>query len=106
MLKELKSENPNQIKRTLVDGYVISTIYLSSEIAMIDSALSSMVDLLGGPEELGVTDLRKPGFYETMVFKCDAEGKVTNWSESDFERYEDEDSAIEGHNLLVKKWSK
>lgn len=45
-----------------------------------------------------------PLWYETMVFKCDAAGKVTDWLELDCERYSTRDEAIEGHGRMVADW--
>ena len=46
-----------------------------------------------------------PKWYETMVFKCDAAGKVTDWLELDCERYTTRDEAIEGHGRMVADWT-
>jgi hypothetical protein len=42
--------------------------------------------------------------WETMVFPCDQQGAVTDWSERDCDRYESKDGAIQGHAAMVEKW--
>lgn len=42
--------------------------------------------------------------WETMVFKCDENGKVTSWVELDVDRYDDYEEAKEGHERMVSEW--
>lgn len=44
--------------------------------------------------------------WETMVFPCDPQGTVTDWSERDCDRYENKDGAIQGHTAMVEKWTR
>ena len=76
--------NPNSIARTVVDGYVISTVKL--------------------PGAENYPDLFAGHMYESMVFRADSDGKVTDWSEVDGQRYETEDAAHAGHASLVAMW--
>jgi hypothetical protein len=41
-----------------------------------------------------------PVGYETMVFPCNPDGKVTSWVELAVDRYRTEEQASEGHNLM------
>jgi hypothetical protein len=74
----------NQIAHTVVDGYVISTVKLPGA--------ENYPDLFGGH------------MYESMVFRADSDGTVTNWTEVDSLRYETEDAARLGHAALVAMW--
>lgn len=76
--------NPNSITRTIVDGYVISTVKLA------------------GAEDY--PDLFAGHIYETLVFRADSDGKVTDWIEVDGLRYAAEDAARIGHAALVAMW--
>lgn len=40
---------------------------------------------------------------ETMIFECDADGNVENWSELYCQRYFSDEEAIEGHALILQK---
>lgn len=71
--------NKNQLLRTVVrNQYMISTINLS--LSYFSRA------------------------FETMVFKCDETGKVTDWIELDCLRSHSESEAFADHNSLVIKW--
>jgi hypothetical protein len=76
--------NPNSIARTVVDGYVISTVKLAGA--------ENYPDLFAGH------------MYETMVFRADGAGTVTDWLEVDGLRYATEDAAHAGHASLVAMW--
>ena len=76
--------NPNSIARTVVDGYVISTVKLAGA--------ENYPDLFAGH------------MYETMVFRADSDGTVTDWLEVDGLRYATEDAAHAGHASLVAMW--
>ena len=76
--------NPNSIARTVVDGYVISTVKLA------------------GAENY--PDLFADHMYETMVFRTDSDGTVTHWTEVDGLRYATEEAAHAGHASLVAMW--
>jgi len=76
--------NPNSIARTIVDGYVISTVKLA------------------GAENY--PDLFADHKYESMVFRADSDGTVTDWSEVDGLRYATEEAAHAGHASLVAMW--
>lgn len=43
--------------------------------------------------------------YETMVFKSDSEGNVSNWSELDQELYDTWSDALKGHSDMRSKWA-
>ena len=74
----------NQIARTMVDGYVISTVKLPGA----DNYPSLFADHK----------------YESLVFRIDSGGNVTDWSEVDGLRYATEDAAHAGHASLVAMW--
>jgi hypothetical protein len=76
--------NPNSIARTVVDGYVISTVKL--------------------PGAENYPDLFADHKYESMVFRADSDGTVTDWSEVDGLRYATEEAAHAGHASLVAMW--
>ena len=76
--------NPNSIARTIVNGYVISTVKLA------------------GAENY--PDLFADHMYETMVFHADSDGTVTDWLEVDGLRYATEEAAHAGHASLVAMW--
>lgn len=42
--------------------------------------------------------------WETMVFKCDDEGNVSDWGELDWNIYDNEEEAIVGHQQMISKW--
>jgi hypothetical protein len=42
--------------------------------------------------------------YETMVFRADSDGEVTDWMEVDGLRYATEEAAHAGHASLVAMW--
>lgn len=49
------------------------------------------------------------GFLETMVFKCDEDGRVTrdeDWTELDMDRYNNVKDMMNGHQRMMDKWSK
>lgn len=75
---------PNQLARTVVDGYVISTVKLAGA--------ENYPDLFAGH------------MYETLVFRADSDGKVTDWIEVDGLRYATEEAAHAGHASLVAMW--
>ena len=74
----------NQIARTMVDGYVISTIKL--------------------PGADNYPALFADHKYESLVFRADSDGTVTDWSDVDGLRYSTEDAAHAGHASLVAMW--
>jgi hypothetical protein len=43
---------------------------------------------------------------ESMVFKCDENGKVTDWSDLDCRRYFDDSEMEKVHNEMVQNWIK
>ena len=45
-----------------------------------------------------------PLWFETMAFRCSPEGKVTVFEGLDCERYSTREQALEGHEVMVKKW--
>lgn len=42
--------------------------------------------------------------WETMVFRCDENGKVLDWMDLDSELYINENNASKGHDKMVEKW--
>jgi len=42
--------------------------------------------------------------FETMVFKCNKEGRVTSWEDLDGENYYTWKEALKGHKRMVAKW--
>jgi hypothetical protein len=79
----------NQIARTMVDGYVVSTIKFAPWAL---PGADNYPALFGGH------------MYESMVFRADSDGNVTDWSEVDGLRYATEDAAHAGHASLVAMW--
>jgi hypothetical protein len=76
--------NPRHVAETVVGGkHVVSTVQLS-----VDHSWGE------GP----------PLWFETMVFRCSPEGKVTDFEDLDCERYSTREQALEGHEVTVKKW--
>lgn len=67
----------------LPNGYWVSTIWLGLNHQFGD-----------GP----------PLIFETMVFPCDANGKVADFGDLDCDRYSTEAEALAGHAALVAKW--
>jgi hypothetical protein len=76
--------NPNSIARTVLNGYVISTVKLAGA--------ENYPDLFAGH------------MYETLVFRADSDGTVTDWLEVDSLQYATEDAAHLGHAALVAMW--
>lgn len=83
--------NPRHVAETVVGGkHVVSTVQLS-----VDHSWVSVDHFWGeGP----------PLWFETMVFRCSPEGKVTDFEDLDCERYSTREQALEGHEVMVKKW--
>ena len=98
IVKELESLNPRTIKATQVGENVVSTV-------LLDSLMRPLDDLLGMFPIKGRADLHAPGDYETMVFSCDSEGEITDFTEKDFARYSTAEEAVKGHDLMVENWS-
>ena len=86
----------------LSNGYWVSTVLLGTTAKSLDSMIST-ISIFTGPLE-DRADLSTPGDYETMVFRCDEAGEVTDWQELDFRRYDTEDAAKVGHEEIVAKW--
>lgn len=42
---------------------------------------------------------------ETMVFKVDSDGKVSDWTELDCMHYDTIEEAVEGHQFIVNRWN-
>lgn len=42
--------------------------------------------------------------FETMVFKCDKNGNIIDWSELDVDMYDNAEKAEEGHKEMIEKW--
>lgn len=42
--------------------------------------------------------------WETMVFRCDENGKVLDWMDLDSELYINKNNAAKGHDKMVEKW--
>ena len=103
----MPSENPDQVKRTLIGGkYVVSTIQRTTELKLLDLMIVKHAKQIGLDEdeiaaERGGLSLSDPGGYESMVFECDADGKVTNWTELKGVRYDSREAAELGHDELV-----
>jgi len=68
----------------LPSGYWVSTVWLG-----LNHAFGS------GP----------PLIFETMVFPCDKDGKVTSFGEMDSDRYSTETEALAGHARISEKWA-
>lgn len=79
---------PKTVDRTIVGGkYLVSTITLSGAELWPDIY-----------EEAG-------GAYETMVFPCDEQGIVSDWTELACQRYRTLDEARTGHTDMVQNWT-
>lgn len=80
-----KSEDPEykRVAEDHVGRYWISTVWLGLDHQFGD-----------GP----------PLIFETMVFEKDETGEV-NFADLDSDRYSTEAEAVEGHRLMVEKWS-
>ena len=75
--------------------------YVWIDTTTLDNPFGNMLDRIG----LGNDDAVAGG-YETMVFECDENGKVTNWEDLDKANYLTEEEAMEGHEIMVDKWKK
>ena len=42
--------------------------------------------------------------YETMVFRCDSEGRVESWLDLDCALYSTKEEMKVGHQEMVEKW--
>ena len=42
---------------------------------------------------------------ETMVFPCNANGEVKDYSDLDCQRYDSEEEALQGHKEMMAKWA-
>lgn len=42
--------------------------------------------------------------FETMVFKCDKNGNIIDWSDLDVDMYDNAEKAEEGHKEMIEKW--
>ena len=42
--------------------------------------------------------------FETMVFRCDQNGNVSNWLDIDVDRYFSYEEMLEGHVCMINKW--
>ena len=74
--KSGKWKRKKLIKRTTVNGFLISTVL---------------------PADTN-------GLYETMIFQCEESGEVSNWAELDVHHYKTKEEALKEHNVLVEKW--
>lgn len=43
--------------------------------------------------------------WESMVFACNANGKVSNFEDFDCAHYDSEEEARAGHEAMIAKWS-
>jgi hypothetical protein len=75
----------NSIARTVINGYLISTVKLT------------------GDEEY--PEIFKGQIYETLVFEVDANGKVTDRDMNVCVRYATRTEAVIGHDNVVSEWS-
>jgi len=100
--------NDRTLYYTQVADVVISTISLDlPELRAMDELINMVEDMHEiSPEDYRASgaDLRTPGDWETMVFLCDSEGKITDFCELDFARYETEEDAHTGHAKMTEKW--
>lgn len=70
------------IARDVIDErWCVSTVHLMIDHGFRDSA---------------------PLWYETMIFACDAKGKVTDWGDRYCRRYTTEEQAREGHSVAIR----
>ena len=103
VVRELESMNERTVALTQVGDVVVSTVSLSLPmVRSMDSLITTLGAIYGGAEDRA--DLSTPGDYETMVFDCDDNGEVTNYTEKDFARYATKEEAEEGHKQIVEKW--
>jgi len=68
------------------------------KVSTVDLVLTLPKLFRGSPEA--------PYTYETMVFKCDAKGKVLDWESLDTLVYSNIEEAKLGHQQMVDKYSK
>ena len=84
------------LKTTVKKGsqyWVVSTVRLQEALLPIDKALSIFKPGLGAP-----------GPYETMVFRGDKEGNITDWTDREMARYPSAQAAKTGHAKMVRRW--
>jgi hypothetical protein len=75
---------------THVNGYCVSTVG----------------ELRAKPDDEEFTPIGHNRLYETMVFKEDESASVSDWSEIDFEGYNDLREAEAGHIKMCEKWAR
>lgn len=65
----------------------------------LNNPFGNMLDAIGLGNPNAVA-----GEFETMVFKCDKDGKVEDWDDLDKANYSTEEEAIKGHEKMCEKW--
>ena len=51
-----------------------------------------------------VSTARVGSWYETMVFRSDADGMMQSWNDLDKMIYQSASEAREGHKKMIEKW--
>jgi len=75
------------------DGYV-----MISTVKLMDSNARD-IDYMGfGNDDAVGTS------HETMVFKCDEDGRLKDFQDIDKNNYYSEEEAEKGHEAMIKKW--
>lgn len=88
-------------RTVLPNGYVVSTIWRDSIGLEIDRLLGLISEIF--EYERGIA-MKGSEDYESMVFRCDQDGEITDFTELDFRRYNTEEEARAGHQEMVEKW--
>lgn len=103
--------------KNLIDK--LQTDEINSRAAIKLAMRETIVEMLNNPKKevrLSTTVTTSTGYvwidtndtldygWETMVFKCDENGKVTSWVELDVDRYDDYEEAKAGHERMVSEW--
>lgn len=88
-----------QLRTVLPDGKWVSTVLLNPIAHMLD--LGYLITTFHPDSTRPGQKVNNGKPYETMVFP--ARG---NWTEIDAARYDTEEEARAGHQVMVEKWSK
>jgi len=102
VLEEGVFQHNRSVRSTRINKrFVVSTVRLSEMVKGIDQMIGTASKLIGDRH----ADLLIQGDYETMVFRCDPDGGVSDMMDIDMQRYDTEEEAIKGHEEMVQRWS-
>lgn len=70
----------------------------------LDGKQTDIIKTLGGEYVYIDTRYTFDHGWETMVFTCDENGKVTDWCDLDCEIYGTKEQADRGHTEMINRW--